>query len=221
MSPKRNKSAKITVFVAEDHPIARKGIREAIENTGDILLVGEAENGVGLKEKILALRPDVLLLDLKMPDFSPAKLADWVLENLPETETLVLTSHDRDAYLARMMTAGVSGYLDKGCQEEQLLVAIRRAAGNEPLFTPEQLQRASHWQETVGARWESLSEKERQILAYLCEGKENSDMADCMDISINTVEKHVSNLLKKLGVKSRLQAAAWFHEHDPAAYDDL
>lgn len=209
------------MFVAEDHPIARKGIQEAIEKTQDVLLVGEAENGVGLPEKILALRPDVLLLDLKMPDFSPAKLADWVLENLPETETLVLTSHDRDAYLARMMAAGASGYLDKGCQEEQLLVAIRRAAGKEPFFTEEQLQRASRWQETVGAKWESLSEKERQILAYLCEGQENSDMADRMDISINTVEKHVSNLLKKLGVKSRLQAVAWFHEHDPSAYDDL
>lgn len=214
-------SIKITVFIAEDHPVVRMGLRESLEKAEDILLVGEAENGIRLREKILALGPNILLLDLKMPDFSPAELAAWIRENAPETETLVLTSHDRDAYLTRMMAAGVSGYLDKNCKEEQLITAIRRAANKESFFTQEQLQRSFNWQETVQSRWESLSKKERQVLEYLCEGKDNKTMAGLMDISINTVEKHVGNLLQKLGVESRLQAVGWFYENKPTDYDDL
>ncbi|MCG2787041.1 MAG: response regulator transcription factor [Anaerolineae bacterium] len=214
-------SIKITVFIAEDHPVVRMGLCESLEKAEDILLVGEAENGIGLHEKILALRPNVLLLDLKMPDFSPAELAAWIRETVPETETLVLTSHDRDAYLTRMMAAGISGYLDKNCKEEQLITAIRRAANKESLFTEEQLQRSFGWQEAVRDKWQSLSEKERQIVEYLCEGKDNKTMAGLMAISIYTVEKHVGNLLRKLEVESRLQAVSWFHENKPTDYDDL
>lgn len=193
----------------------------SLNGVEDVLLVGDAEDGIGLREKILALRPNVLLLDLKMPDSSPAELASWIRENAPETITLVLTSHDRDAYLTRMMAAGISGYLDKNCKEEQLITAIRRAANKESLFTEEQLQRSFNWQETVQNRWDSLSEKELQVLEYLCNGKDNKTMAGLMDVSINTVEKHVGNLLQKLGVESRLQAVSWFHENKPTDYDDL
>jgi len=219
MAMKNNK--KISVFVVDDHPVARMGICESLKAAEDILLIGEAENGVDLKEIIQTLRPNILLLDLKMPDFSPGKLAAWIRDNVPETETLVLTSHDRDAYLSRMMDAGANGYLDKNCKEDQLIVAIRRAANNEPLYTDEQIERSSRWQEMVRVKWESLTSKERQFLHLLCEGKDNKNMSELLDVSINTVETHISHLLRKLDVESRLQAVIWFNQHTPTDYDEL
>jgi two-component system response regulator NreC len=216
---KNNK--KISVFVVDDHHLARMGICESLKTAKDILLIGEAENGVDLQEKIQTLRPNILLLDLKMPDFFPGKLAAWVRDNVPETETLVLTSHDRDAYLSRMMNAGANGYLDKNCREDQLIVAIRRAANNELLYTDEQIERSSRWQEIVRAKWESLTNKERQLLHLLCAGKDNKNMTELLDVSINTVETHISHLLKKLEVESRLQAVIWFNQHKPTDYDEL
>ena len=99
-----------------------------LEKTDDIYVVGEAGNGDEAEELLDELRPNIILLDLKMPDFSPSAFEKWARENYPETITLVLTSHDRDAYLANMMDAGAVGYLDKEVWAEQLIEAIRRAA---------------------------------------------------------------------------------------------
>mgnify|MGYP001271716622 CR=1 FL=1 len=217
----RKRLSKITVFVAEDHPIARTGICEALKNSEDILLIGETDNGIGLKEKILDIHPNILLLDLKMPNFSPSELTTWIRENVPETDVLVLTSHDRDAYLSRMIDSGASGYLDKSCQEEQLINAIRQVARNKPLFSDEQLARSSRWQRVIRRKWESLTSKERDILRLLCNGNDNKSIANLLCITNSTVETHVNHLLKKLDVESRLKAVNWFNQYKPTDYDDL
>jgi DNA-binding NarL/FixJ family response regulator len=103
----------ITVLVADDHPLAREGVRSILDQAPDIKVVGEVQDGKDIKLLVAKLRPNILLLDMKMPNPSPVELEKWVRENYPETITLVLTSHDRDSYLAGMMDAGVAGYLDK------------------------------------------------------------------------------------------------------------
>ncbi len=202
----------ITVLLADDHEMTRKGIRNFLEQVQDIQVVGEAQGGDEIKRLVADLRPQILLLDLIMPDLSPAELEKWVRTNYPETITLVLTSHDRDTYLSSMMEAGVAGYLDKKLRAAQLISAIRRAARGEILFDKKQLERARRWREAVSQKWESLSDREREVLQMLTEGVENKAIAASLGIAVNTVEKHLENIYKKLGVASRTEAIHWWIE---------
>ena len=201
-----NPQKTITVLVADDHPLALEGVRSILDKAPDIKIVGEVQDGDEIKSLLAKLRPNILLLDLKMPNLSPAELEEWVRENYPETVTLVLTAHDRDAYLAGMMKAGAAGYLDKKMRANSLLSAIRRAARGEFLYDEEQIERARRWREEVGRKWESLSSRERDVLQLLTEGQDNHAIAASLEISINTVEKHLKNIYSKLEVTSRAEA---------------
>ncbi len=100
----------ISILLADDHPLARQGIRSILEKVSDMEIIGEAQDGDEIKQLVADLKPQILLLDLKMPHLSPAALEKWVRINYPETITIVLTGHDRDVYLSNMMDAGVAGY---------------------------------------------------------------------------------------------------------------
>lgn len=203
---------RITVLIADDHEITRKGIRDFLEQAPDMQIVGEARDGDEIKRMVAELHPQILLLDLIMPNLSPAELEKWVRENHPETITLVLTAHDRDAYLAGMMEAGAAGYLDKKLRAGQLISAIRRAIRGEVIFTKEQFERVQHWREEVTEKWESLSKRERHVLQLLTEGMENKEIAESLNITINTVEKHLTKIYQKLEVTSRTEAVHWWDE---------
>jgi DNA-binding NarL/FixJ family response regulator len=202
----------ITVLIADDHEMTRKGIHAFLDQAPDIQVVGEAEDGDQIKGLVARHRPQILLLDLIMPNFSPVELEKWVRSNYPETITLVLTSHDRDAYLSSMMEAGVSGYLDKKLRAGQLISPIRRAAWGEFIFNKEQMERARRWREDVSRKWECLSERERKVLQMLTEGSKNKAISKALEITVNTVEKHLENIYRKLGVKSRAEAIHWWVE---------
>ena len=148
----------IRVLLADDHPPTRQGVRAVLESAPDIDVVGEAGDGVEAKKLVAELGPDILLLDLIMPGPKPADIERWVRHNRPETITLILTAHDRDALLAEMEAAGAAGFLTKDEDPPALVAAIRRAAQGEALYTPEQLERVHRWREEVGQRWESLTE---------------------------------------------------------------
>jgi DNA-binding NarL/FixJ family response regulator len=202
----------ITVLIADDHEMTRRGIHDFLEQAPDICVVGEAEDGCEIKEMVACLRPRILLLDLIMPNLSPAELERWVRTNYPETITLVLTAHDRDAYLSNMLEAGVAGYLDKKLRAGQLIAAIRRAACGESIFDKEQLARARRWREEVSRRWDSLTHRERHVLQMLTEGCSNKAISESIGISVHTVEKHLQHIYKKLGVTSRSEAVFWWVE---------
>ena len=202
----------ITVLIADDHEMTRKGILEFLEQAPDIQIVGEAQDGDEIKRFVADLRPQILLLDLIMPNLIPAELERWVRTNYPETITLVLTAHDRDAYLSNMMEAGVAGYLDKKLRAGQLIAAIRRAARGEFIFDRRQLERARRWREEISEKWESLSRREREVLQILTEGADNKVIAMSLGIKVNTVEKHLQNIYEKLGVTSRTEAIHWWVE---------
>lgn len=206
-------SKKITVLVVDDHPPIRAGIRAMLERTTDISLVGEAENGNEARRLLDELRPNVILLDLIMPGFSPSAFEKWARENYPETVTLVLTAHDRDAYLADMMQAGVAGYLDKNTQEDRLIDAIRRAAYGETLFDKKQKHRVERWRISIEEKWNALSPREKEILRQLAEGLNNRSISSNLSISLKTVEKHLERIYRKLGVTSRAKAVLWGREH--------
>jgi len=138
-----DKSAKIiTILLADDEPMARAGIRSLLEQAEDFEIVGEAQNGFEVQELIPKLRPNMLLLNYQMPGPRAAELEKWVRVNYPETTTLVLTAHNRDAYLAGVIDSSVSGFLLKNENGEQLICAIRRAAEGIVHFSDEQIARA-------------------------------------------------------------------------------
>lgn len=204
---------KISVLIVDDHPPLRVGIRAMLEKTPDIYVIGEAENGDEAKKLLDELRPRIILLDLKMPGFSPSVFEQWARENYPETLTLVLTAHDRDAYLAGMMDAGAVGFLDKETKAEQLINAIRRAASGENLYDEWQKKRAHKWREEVEKRWNSLSQRERQILRLLADGLSNKDIASKLSITVKTLDKHLEKIYQKIKVSSRTEAALWGKEN--------
>ena len=206
---------KITVLIADDHPLARAGVRSILESASDILVVGEAQDGNEAQKLVEESRPDILLLDLKMPGLSTMEVEKWVRANYPETITLVLTAHDRDFYLAGMMDAGASGYISKNERSENLIAAIRRTARGESLFTQEQLERVRRWHESAGQKWESLTSREQEVLKLLSDGLSNSDIAKAIGITSKTVAYHITNILEKLGVHSRQEAVAWAHKNLP------
>lgn len=204
---------KISVLLVDDHPPIRAGIRAMIERTRDMCVVGEAENGGEARRLLDELRPKIILLDLVMPGFSPAAFEKWARENHPETITLVLTSHDRDAYLARMMEAGAAGYLDKSIREEGLVDAIRRAVSGQTLFDDHQKLRARRWRRDIERKWDSLSKREKEILHLLAMSATNKFISKELQIAPKTVEKHLERIYQKLGVTSRSEAALWGNEH--------
>jgi two-component system, NarL family, response regulator DegU len=205
----------ITLLLADDHSITREGVRGILSNAPDIQIVGEAENGDDIKRLISELHPNILLLDLKMPDTSPFEIEKWVRENHPETITLVLTAHDRDAYLAGMMDEGIAGYLSKTERGEKLISAIRRAACGEYLITNEQFIRARNWKKEAGEKWGKLTEREREVLLLMEQGLSNKEIARQLRVKPKTVAYHVSTIFDRLDVESRHEAVAWYQKYFP------
>lgn len=203
----------ITVLLADDQPMVRAGIRALLAAADDMEIIGEAQDGFEVQKLVRKLRPQILLLDLKMPGPRPAELEKWTRENYPETITLVLTAHDRDAYLTDMMDAGAAGYLGKSETAERLINAIRRAAQGEVLFDHEQFTRTRQWREEVGDKLKRLTPRERQILELLARGYDNNAIAKELTITMKTTTYHITNLLKKLQLKNRQEAALWASKH--------
>lgn len=210
----------ITVILADDHPLIREGIRSILNKASDIQIVGEAESGNEVKELVAKLKPRILLLDLKMPGPHPAEIEKWVRTNHPDTVTLVLTAHDRDSYLSRMMDAGAAGLLDKNESGERLVGAIRRAANGEVLFDRQQLARAREWREAAGEKWESLSMREREILRLMVKGLDNIQISKALFVTAKTVAFHITHIFSKLGVSSRQEAIAWVRKYSPDMLDE-
>lgn len=202
-------SNRITILLADDEPMAREWIRGLLAQADDMEIVGEAQNGFEVQELVPKLRPQILLLNLKMPGPRPYELEKCVRENYPKTITLALTAHDSDAYLAEIIDSDIAGYLLKNENADQFIGAIRRAARGEILFDQAQLARVTHWREEVTDKLNQLTRREREMLELLKNGLDNRAIAQSLDITIKTVMYHMTNLFRKLQVKNRLEAAIW------------
>lgn len=199
----------IRVLLVDDHPSTRQGIRTMLEQAPDIEVVGEASDGAEAQDLVAQLRPDVVLLDVEMPGPRACEVEAWIRENYSHTIGLVLSAHDRDAYLAEMLDAGAVGYLDKQIPAPQLVQAIRRAVQGESLFSVEQLHRAQRWRTDVRDRWNSLTSREQRVLRLLAQSVTIDEIAQRLGISPHTVETHLRNTVHKLEVDNRLEAVTW------------
>ena len=201
----------IRVFIADDHPLFRDGIRTLLLAVADMALVGEAENGDEAVTLAGQLQPVVLLMDIHMPGINGIEAARQIVQNSPHIAVLMVTMYDDDASVFSAMRAGARGYLLKGAKQDEIQRAIRAAANGEAIFSPAIASRmmtffANVKQPKLPRLFPELSNREREILDLIAQGYRNPDIAEKLYLSPKTVRNQVSNILSKLQVADRAQA---------------
>lgn len=191
----------IRVICVDDHPVVRKGIAVLVASELDMTFVADASDGEEGVAIVLEHRPDVVLMDLRMPSMDGVSATQKILSQLPETRILILTTYDGDADIHRALLAGASGYLSKESLPDNLLTAIRRVHAGER-FVPAELA------EKVAGRIgkPQLTERETEVLRQLSRGLRNKEIAFSLGISEQTTQVHVKNILQKLKVQDRTEA---------------
>ncbi len=203
----------ITVLVVDDHPLVRQGIRAFLETQPDVSVVGEAASGEEALRVLAQHVPDVVLMDLVMPGMDGVEATRQVKRASPRTQVIVLTSYHEDEHIFPAFRAGALSYLLKDVSPAELADAIRRAARGEAVLHPRVAARVI--QELHGGRADTpnalseLSDRELEILHLIADGRSNADIADKLVISEKTVKGHVSNILSKLHLADRTQAAVY------------
>ena len=200
----------IKVFLLDDHEVVRRGLHDLLEAEDDITVVGEAGTAAEGSRRIPALRPDVAILDARLPDGSGIDVCRDIRSVDPSIKALILTSYDDDEALFAAILAGASGYVLKQVRGDDLVDGVRRVAGGQSLLDPavtaRVLERARSGK-SVPQELASLTEQERRILALIAEGLTNRQIAERMYLAEKTVKNYVSSLLAKLGLERRTQAA--------------
>ena len=207
---------KIRVVIADDHPMVREGLRSMLR-AQDIEIVAEAGAGREAVEKAETLSPDVVLMDIRMPDMDGLTALGEITSRCPSTKVVVLTIYDMPAYLLQAVAGGAAGFILKGISRSDLLDSVRRVTRGESLidrvFLTNVLQGLAR-QETTLTRIdampaECLTQREREVLQRIVEGLNNPPIANVLGISVGTVKTHVQHILGKLNVSDRTQAAVW------------
>jgi DNA-binding NarL/FixJ family response regulator len=205
----------IRILIADDHPVVRSGIRNELSRQQDIIVIGEALNGDDALRLSLETHPDVLLLDVNMPGLKAVKVLEALKKEADPCRVLIFSAYSDTGTVLGMMNAGADGYILKDDDPEMISFALRKVAQGERWLSAEIaviLERALKNEETGEIRL-VLTNREREVLVRVTEGMTNRQIACSLNTSVRTVEFHVSNILKKLGVMSRMGAALWAKEH--------
>lgn len=203
-------STKTKVMLVDDHAVVRSGLRMLLESQAGIEIVGEAESGEEALEKIRSLRPDVVLMDIAMPDMSGIEATRRIKEKYAETAVLALTMHEDDQYFFEMLNAGASGYVPKRAAPDELVTAIRTVGRGEVFLYPslatrlvqDYLHRVESGDQPV--IYDELTPREREVLVLIAEGLTNPEIAEELVISPKTVDSHRENIMRKLNMHSRI-----------------
>ncbi|HTU24848.1 MAG TPA: response regulator transcription factor [Pirellulales bacterium] len=201
----------ITLLIADDHEVVRSGLRSLFAGT-DIEVVGEASTGEQAVRLALEHNPDVVLLDIRMPDGDGLNALGRIKLDRPDMPVLILSTYDNPTYVARSVALGASGYILKGTTRENLLQSIRTAAEGQTSWTRDALRRVTGALATprLAADVEvPLTQRESEVLRQLAFGLTNKEIALALHISYETVKEHVQHILRKIGVSDRTQAAVW------------
>jgi DNA-binding NarL/FixJ family response regulator len=197
----------IRIILADDHTIVRSGLRSMIDKEADIQVVAEADNGRATVRSALELAPDVVIMDIAMPELNGIEATRQIVAALPGTKVIALSMHADKRYVMEMLKAGASGYLLKDNAYEELASAIRTVLGNRTYLSPQvadvvigdyvQLART-----TNGSAFSLLSVREREVLQLLAEGNSTAQIADRLCISVKTVETYRQHIMEKLNIRS-------------------
>ena len=203
---------KIRVLLADDHPALRVGLRVLLEQASDVEVVGEAGDGREALEQIEGLRPDVAVLDCQLPEIQGTEVAAEIRRRGMATRVLALSAYRGEKYVRGMMKAGAIGYLLKDEAPRVLVAAVQGAARGESWFSPEVAARVAAWRRGEMSEQPDLTERELEVLRLVARGKANKEIACALNVTERTIEFHVGNILSKLGVASRVEAALWLKD---------
>lgn len=212
----------IRVLIAEDHALVRQGTRHILEQSPDIVVVGEAADGATAVVRAAILRPDVALLDIRMPGLNGVEATIQIKQKVPQTAVLIVSAFDDDDYVRALFEAGASGYVLKTIGAEELVSAVRRVHAGETVIHPVIAQKVARLlSQPAHPRVDRLhlTEKEVEVLRRVCEGLRNKEIAAQLGISVRTVEGHLETIFGRLGLRSRTEAAMYAATHGWFAED--
>jgi two-component system, NarL family, response regulator NreC len=209
----------IRVLLCDDHALLRAGLRSLLASERGIEVIGEAENGLTAVGQAVALRPDVALLDITMPELDGLAATQRIRRQAPQVKVLILTMHDDPEYLFRALEAGAHGYVLKRAAEADLVDAIRTVSVDEAFLAPaalrqlvaDYLRRRERGELPPPA--EPLTPREEEVLRLLAQGYTNAETAEALVISIKTVETHRAHILGKLGLRKRAELVRYARTH--------
>jgi DNA-binding NarL/FixJ family response regulator len=202
---------KIRILLADDHAVVRKGIREFLEEPGDIEVIGEAEDGAEALRLVETHQPDVAVLDIRMPEMTGVEATRRIKERFPQVRVLILTAYDDDPYVFALLQAGADGYVLKTASGDELVRAVRTVYTGRTALSPEIAgkvvrQATSHRPEGAAAQVEPLTGRELEVLRLAAQGLTNRAIGHQLGISHRTVQGHLASMYGKLGVSSRTEA---------------
>jgi DNA-binding NarL/FixJ family response regulator len=201
----------IRMLVADDHEVIRSGMASMLEGT-DIEIVGEASSGEDTVKLARELKPDVISLDIRMENGDGLTALEQIREAMPDSKVMILSTFDNPTYVARAHALGAKEYVLKGSSRDQLVDAIRAVAAGKESPRQGHMSRIAGQMATRNKQPDSeipLTQRETQVLRHLALGLSNKEIAQSLEISIETVKEHVQHLLRKMGVNDRTQAAVW------------
>jgi DNA-binding NarL/FixJ family response regulator len=196
----------VKILIADDHGIVRSGLRMLLERQDDLEVIGEASDGVEARDMAIRDRPDVAILDVKMPRLTGLQATQEIRDQAPDVSVLILSMHDDERYLFEALKAGASGYVLKSQADQDLLDAIRAVERGEPFLTPE-AQRAliKDVLERGHEPEDELTPREQEVVKLAAEAHTNREIAEILELSEKTVENHRSNAMHKLGMRDRVE----------------
>jgi two-component system, NarL family, response regulator LiaR len=196
----------IRVVIADDHTVVRKGIRDLLSDEDDITVVGEARNGHEAVDLALALQPDVVVMDIAMPELSGVEATRQLRAQVPSVRVLVLTAYDDDPYIYGLLDAGASGYILKTAESREIVRAVRATAAGQSAIDPAVAPRLIARLTRPTTSSDTLTERELDVLRRVAHGLTNKQIGADLQISDRTVQNHLANIYAKLNVASRTEA---------------
>ena len=210
----------ITVLIVDDHPVVQQGMRYLLEVQEDIQVAGVAENGEDAVRMVAEQPPDVVLMDLQMPGMDGIEATRRIRALSPHTQVVILTSHHQDAMVFPAIKAGALSYLLKSASPDEVVEAVRAAVRNETRLHPRIARRLMNEVSGAQASPEALTSRELEVLREIARGRSNKEIAERLVLSEKTVKTHVSNILGKLQLEDRTQAAIYALRQGLVPLDD-
>jgi DNA-binding NarL/FixJ family response regulator len=209
---------KCMIVLVEDHAIVRQGFRTLLSSNPDFEIVGECEDGLDAIRCVDKLKPDLVFMDLTLPKLNGLEAIRDIKKQCPQTKIIVLTAHSTDEFIHAAFEAGANGYVSKHDSYAEMEIAIKSVLKGKTYISPEvstkvvegylEGTKTSRW----ASRWDTLTKREREILQLIAEGRKNTEIANCLFISVKTVESHRTNLMKKLDLHNSSALTAFAKE---------
>lgn len=202
----------IRILLADDHAVVREGLRALLEQQPDLLIVAEASDGSTALRTVMSETPDVVVLDMKMPGATAVETIKAIKLQRPRTQVLVFTSYAEDNQVRDALAAGATGYLLKDAMADDLVRAVREVNAGRAWLHPQAQRQMLEWMRRPPSQIDSLTSRERSVLILIAKGQNNKQIARTLGLTAGTVKGYVSQVLEKLGVADRTQAALLAHK---------